>query len=174
MSFASILSGPAEERPQKRPSPPPAVAPTAPVQAAPASLPTPQRNFREPELSSGAPLFPRLEKKPSPDKQPHAFEHGPGMGGLSAAPVPSQVAPPVQPRPPVPRKTLTQRDLDHINKIMNDIENTENSDVESPGFEAELERYNVKGKKRAMNTERAESHRAKVCCMYLYLVRSTY
>ena len=173
MSFASILSGPAEERPQKRPSPPPAVAPTPPVQAAPASLPGPQRNFREPELGS-APPFPRLEKKPGLDKQPQAFDNGPGIGTFSAAPVPSQVAPPVQSRPPVPRKTLTQRDLDNINKIMNDIENAENSDVEAPGFEAELERYNMKGKKRALNTARAETHKAKVCCIYFHFVRSTY
>lgn len=73
-------------------------------------------------------------------------------------------------RPSIPQKTLTQRDLEHINKIMNDIENTETSDVEEPGFEAEQERYTFKGKKRALNTERAEGHRCKVRCIFIYFI----
>lgn len=86
------------------------------------------------------------------------------MGGITAAPAaPSsnQLRDPVQHRP-APRKTLSQRDIEYINKIMNDIDNEEKSDVEGPGFEAEAERYSFKGKKRAFNTERAEGVKCKV------------
>lgn len=165
MSFASILSGPAEEQPPRRPSPQPAVTP-APHTPAPLSVP--QRSFKESELGS-TPLFPKLEKKPSSEKQPQSVERGPGMGEFSAAAVANQSMPPAQPRPSVPRKTLTQRDLEHINKMMIDIENTETSDVDEPGYEGERERYTFKGKKRALNTERAESLKCKVCCSFYTL-----
>lgn len=45
---------------------------------------------------------------------------------------------------------------------MAELDSMEKSDVESPGFEWELERYTAKGKKRAMDAERAESVRRKV------------
>lgn len=166
MSFASILSGPADERPPKRLSPQPAATPTP---AVPAPLSVSQRGFKESELNS-VPLFSRLDQKPGAENRLQSFEHAPGMGGFSAATVANQPRPPVPSRPSIPQKTLTQRDLEHINKIMNDIENTETSDVEEPGFEAEQERYTFKGKKRALNTERAEGHRCKVRCIFIYFI----
>lgn len=70
---------------------------------------------------------------------------------------------PPQARAPAPRKTLSERDLEIINKISADIDNEEKSDMEAPGYEAEFERYVSKGKKRAMNTERNEGIKRKVC-----------
>lgn len=168
MSFASILSGPAEERPPRRPSPPPAVAPTPP--SAP-TFPTPQRSLKEPELNSVS-MFPRLERKPSTEKQPRLFEQGPDLSGMSSASAANQVRTPIQPRPPVPRKSLSHRDIENINKIMDDIEDADKSDVEGPGFEAEFERYVFKGKKRAATTQKVERHRCKVWSDYVPLSRS--
>lgn len=77
--------------------------------------------------------------------------------------VPDVKKAPAQARASAPRKTLSERDLQVINKITVDIENEDKSDVESPGFEAEFDRYISKGKKRALNTERAENIKRKVC-----------
>ena len=152
MSFASILSGPAEDRPPKRPSPPPAMAHASPT---PGSMHVARPNANE-STSSSASIFPKLEKKASPVKQPQVFPHPPTFGTFSTAKSPAVPQ-------PAPRKTLSQRDIQQVNKIMEDIDKEETSDVEVPGFEGELERYHFKGKKRALDTDRAEGVRCKVC-----------
>lgn len=162
MSFASILSGPAEERPSRRQSPQPAVAPAP---HAPAPFRAPHRSFNEPDLNSVS-LFPKLERKASTENLPRPFEQGPNVDGLPSTSAANQIRAPIQSRPAAPRKTLSQRDIEHIDKIMNDIEHADKSDVEGPGFVAELERYIFKGRKRAANTERAEAHRCKVRCYH--------
>lgn len=96
------------------------------------------------------------------EKQPRPFEQRASVGGLPSSSA-NQIGAPIHPRPPVPRKTLSQPDIEHINKIMNDIEDADKSDVEAPGFEADQERYVFRGKKRAMNTEKTEGQRSKVC-----------
>ncbi|EAU30543.1 hypothetical protein ATEG_09406 [Aspergillus terreus NIH2624] len=171
MSFASILSGPTEDRPPPRKPSPPEVAP-APLALAPASaarqsppLPISARApplSKEPEPAPVTPL-PRLEKKPSSEKRRRNVDQEPKMGELSVPPTnglldPAKAA--VQPRAP-PRKTLSERETEYINRVMAELDSMEKSDVESPGFEWELERYTAKGKKRAMDAERAESVRRK-------------
>lgn len=61
------------------------------------------------------------------------------------------------------RRSPTEKDMEAINKVMTEIENSAKSDVESPGFENELERYVSKGRKRALETERTEAIKRKVC-----------
>lgn len=168
MSFASILSGPTEEErpPPKRPSPPPP-APVAPVAPPPPPFALTEQKYREPEPAP-PPLLPKLEEKPVVKERRKNVEQEPPVGNFLAPPSANGAAPelnktPPQPRAPAPRRTLSERDLEIINKISADIDNEEKSDVEAPGYEAEFERYVSKGKKRAMNTERNEGIKRKVC-----------
>ena len=169
MSFASILSGPTEEErpPPKRPSPPPP-APVAPVAPPPPPFALTEQKYREPEPAP-PPLLPKLEEKPVAKERRRNVEQEPPVGNFLLAPPSANGAAaelnktPPQARAPAPRKTLSERDLEIINKISADIDNEEKSDVEAPGYEAEFERYVSKGKKRAMNTERNEGIKRKVC-----------
>lgn len=168
MSFASILSGPTEEErpPPKRSSPPPP-APVAPVAPPPPPFALTEQKFREPEPAP--PLLPKLEEKPVVKERRKNVEQEPPAGNFLAPPSANGAAAtefnktPPQARAPAPRRTLSERDLEIINKISTDIDNEEKSDVEAPGYEAEFERYVSKGKKRAMNTERNEGIKRKVC-----------
>jgi DNA helicase INO80 len=152
MSFASILSEPAEAPSPRRPSPPPLAS---------------MNNHREPEPAPVAAL-PRLEKKPSNEKRRRTLDLGPGLDEAPPQPflpngsVESSKMP-VQPRVTKVRRTLTERDLETINKIVAEIDKAEKSDVEEPGFEQEWERYIMKGRKRALDAERLEAKRRKVC-----------
>lgn len=169
MSFASILSGPTEEErpPPKRPSPPPP-APVAPVAPPPPPFALTEQKYREPEPAP-PPLLPKLEEKPVAKERRRNVEQEPPVGNFLLAPPSANGAAaelnktPPQARAPAPRKTLSERDLEIINKISADIDNEEKSDMEAPGYEAEFERYVSKGKKRAMNTERNEGIKRKVC-----------
>ncbi|KAL4890466.1 putative DNA helicase ino80 [Aspergillus ambiguus] len=171
MSFASILSGPTEDRsPPRKQSPPEAAA--APLAPAPVSAvrrsPPPLVSSRAqpaPKDLEPAPVtpLPRLEKKPSSEKRRRNADQDPKTGELSVAPNglldPSKAV--VQPRAPAQRRTLSERDTEYINRVMAELDSMEKSDVESPGFEWELERYTSKGKKRAVGAERAENIRRK-------------
>lgn len=183
MSFASILSGPSDEAP-KRQSPPPApsgqLPPVAPVSPTPASIPAVEHRLKEPEpepvstpTRAPAPALPKLEEKQPPkERRRHrrTVEQEPPVGEFSVPAVPNGAAAgdslkkPASTRPPPPSgRTLTERDIEVLNKITAEIENEDKSDVDAPGFEVELERYMSKGRKRALNTERSESIRRKVC-----------
>lgn len=118
-------------------------------------MPVAQHSANE-SMPNSASIFPKLEKKASPVKQPQAFAHPPTFGTFSTAKAPAV-------HQPAPRRTLSQRDIQQINKIMEDIDKEDTSDVEAPGFEGELDRYHYKGKKRALDTDRAEGVRCKVC-----------
>ncbi|KAL4865448.1 hypothetical protein BDV12DRAFT_174537 [Aspergillus spectabilis] len=160
MSFASILSGPTEERsPPKRLSPPPGPTSVAPsINATSLSPPPPapiQSKARDLEPAPPASLS-RLEKKLSTDRRRRTTEKDQRGAEILANGVTD--APKIT-RPP--RKMLSEKETEIINKIMTDIDNTEKSDVEAPGFEGELERYISKGKKRALDVERAEGIRRK-------------
>lgn len=121
-------------------------------------------NERQEELRHApAPLFPNLDKRLNVERRP-ALDNGPvgerpirSVNGVSE---PGNAT--TQPRAMKPRKMLTERDLEVINKIMNDIDNAEKSDVEAPGFEGERERYITKGKKRVLDTAKVEDLRRKV------------
>ncbi|XHG00379.1 Putative DNA helicase ino80 [Aspergillus wentii] len=163
MSFASILSGPAEEeRSHKRPASPPPAPSGAPHP--PASLPIQAQKPREPEHAP-TPSLPRLEKKPAVDRRRRNVEKEAIADELPATPsangVSGSIKGPAQGRATSFRKTLSEQDLEAVNKIMNDIDNAEKSDVEGPGFEAEMDRYLSKGKKRVINSEKAEGLRRK-------------
>lgn len=67
------------------------------------------------------------------------------------------------------RRLLSDRDNEIVNRLMAEIDNADKSDVEGPGFEEELERYEARGRKRAINAEKAESVRRKVCILTLDL-----
>lgn len=156
MSFASILSGPTEEEhlPPKRPSPPVQMAPVVPPPPFHIVDQTPKDP--EPVPIHSMPRF--EEKQPIRDRfvgdlpvVPSANGDVPDIKKISSAPI----------RASAPRK-LTERDMEIINKITADIDNGEKSDVETPGFEAEYERYISKGKKRALSSEKAEGLKRKV------------
>jgi DNA helicase INO80 len=106
--------------------------------------------------------LPRLEKKPSAEKRRRNVEQEPKSA--EALPIPSTngTFEPTKASRVANRKTLTERDAEAINKIIAEIDNADKSDVESPGFEAEYERYVLKGKKRALDAEKAEGVRRKV------------
>ncbi|KAF5859414.1 putative DNA helicase ino80 [Aspergillus alliaceus] len=171
MSFASILSGPAEERsPPKRQSPPPETAPALVVSTPrgasqlspppPTNTPSSQQRIKEQEQ-----VLPRLEKKPSSEKCRRNLE----LDNKSAEPFTttptSVVLEPTktftQPRVSSSRKILSERETETINKHMVEIDNAEKSDVEAPGFEEEHKRYSMKSKKRALDAERIEGIRRK-------------
>jgi chromatin-remodeling ATPase INO80 len=154
MSFASILSEPATERPPRRSSPPPIKLPRNPEPAPVAPVSKPQKKL---------------------DRPRRVTDHEPWGEKLSASPaiangLPEPIKPPPQPRVIKSRKALAERGTEAMNKVMPEV-NTDNSDVEEPGFEAEWERYVMKGKKRALDIDRQEAKKCKVGFRYwiLYL-----
>ncbi|KAL3476121.1 SNF2 family N-terminal domain-containing protein [Aspergillus californicus] len=162
MSFASILSGPTEERSPKRLSPPPGLsgAPSAAPSINTTSLSPPPPSSITPlrirELEPAPPASSsRSEKRLSTDRRRRNSEKD--QKGAEY-PVNGVTEPPRIVRP---RKILSERETEVINKMMNDIDNADKSDVEAPGFEQEHERYISKGKKRASDIERAEGARRK-------------
>ncbi|KAL4980233.1 SNF2 family N-terminal domain-containing protein [Aspergillus desertorum] len=162
MSFASILSGPTEEQaPPKRPSPPPGLAsiPSAVPSVNATSLSPPAMASSHPEVRDVELIPPasasRLEKKSSADKRQRSTEKD-----LSTEiPTNGVTEPPKIIRPP--RRIMSEKETEMVNKYMAEIDNADKSDVEAPGFEQERERYILKGKKRALAIERAESIRRK-------------
>ncbi|KAL4734885.1 SNF2 family N-terminal domain-containing protein [Aspergillus similis] len=163
MSFASILSGPTEEQaPPKRQSSPPGLATihSAVPSVNAASLNPPLPASFHPKLgdieSVPPASAPRLEKKPSADSR----QRNPEKDLKSAEnPTNGVTEPPKIIRPP--RRIMSEKETEMVNKYMAEIDNAEKSDVEAPGFEQERERYILKGKKRALDVERAESIRRK-------------
>ena len=68
-----------------------------------------------------------------------------------------------------PSNNLPQRkplppgvDMEQVNRAMYEIEQADKSDVEGAGFDAERERYQEKGQKRTLDSNRAEQIRRKV------------
>ncbi|KAL4883279.1 SNF2 family N-terminal domain-containing protein [Aspergillus karnatakaensis] len=160
MSFASILSGPTEERsPPKRSSPPPGLTPAAPSLndtslSPPPPAPT-QNQVRELEPAPPASAL-RQEKKLSTDRRRRTTDKD--QRGAETLSNGVTEAPKIT-RPP--RKLLSEKDTEIINKLITDIDNANKSDVEAPGFEKERERYILKGTKRVLDIERAEGIRRK-------------
>ncbi|KAH8702572.1 putative SNF2 family helicase/ATPase [Talaromyces proteolyticus] len=142
MSFASILSEPTEDSTPRRLSPPP----PQPVRAEPAPV-TP---------------LPRLEKKPSQEKRLLPVNND-DITTLRASP--SIVAvekekSPVQPRIPKPPR-LTEKDLEAIEKCVAEIDKADKSDVEDAGFEADLQKFLTKSKRRAVEADILELQKRK-------------
>ncbi|KKK22969.1 DNA helicase ino80 [Aspergillus rambellii] len=169
MSFASILSGPADEEhaPPKRASPPPA---TTPVPSAPASVAATSLSPPPPAPvvpTKAKPLEPvtsapssRSEKKPASERRRRTTEKEHKVTESPAPTSANGMSEPRTSRAPT-RRTLSERDTEIINKIMNEIDNAEKSDVEAPGFEKERERYLSKGMKRVLDYDQTESLKRK-------------
>ncbi|KAL2854702.1 SNF2 family N-terminal domain-containing protein [Aspergillus pseudodeflectus] len=164
MSFASILSGPSGERsPPKRQSPPPgisAIPSAAPSINATSLSPPPlaplhQSKIKELEPAPAASTA-RLDKKLSTDRRRRTTDKDEKTTDILTNGV---TEPPKIIRPP--RKTLSEKETDMVNKIISEIESAEKSDVEAAGFEKERERYLAKGKKRLRDIDRAEGIKRK-------------
>ncbi|KAL4909462.1 hypothetical protein BDW74DRAFT_81446 [Aspergillus multicolor] len=177
MSFASILSGPTEEQaPPKRQSPPPglgSIHSAAPSVNATSLSPPPPVAFN-PRVRDLEPVPPasssRLEKKPSTDRRRRTTEKDLKINDISANGVSE---PPKIIRPP--RRIMSEKESELVNKYMVEIDNADKSDVESPGFEQEKDRYGLKGKRRALDVERTEGFRRKRRRNnYLYTLTKTF
>lgn len=161
MSFASILSGPSDEQPARKPSPLPA----------PISVHRPH----------APPVFTHrhLDHSSTPATIHHKHEH---VEKRIDAPRPPQATngfakPDVEHPAPVPRAPLRKPfppgvDLEQVNRAAAEIDHAEKSDVEDPGFEAEQERYREKGYKRSVESSRAEEVRRKVGCLRVVSCRT--
>lgn len=165
MSFASILSGPSDEQPARKPSPPPAPI-HAHTHAPPAFVHRPLDHTPTP----GAPQ----------PKQEHRLDFDRRMDGPEGVPATNGFAKPDVEHPaPIPRTPLRKPfppgvDLDQVNRAAAEIDRTEKSDVEDPGFEAEQERYREKAHKRSVESSRAEEVRRKVRFLKIGHVLYTY
>lgn len=151
MSFASILSGPTDENPAKKPSPPPAST------AIPASRAPPLVDVKRENGPLPGTFYHKAERAPAENH--HQFEKSsPVPNGLSRA-APEQAD--IVPRPPQRKPFPPGVNAEQVNRAMNEIEHTDKSDVEGPGFGEELERYREKGNKRSIESSRAEQIRRK-------------
>lgn len=156
MSFASILSGPSEEQPTRKPSPPPAPVPT---HHAPPPL-----VHRHIDHSSTGTLHPEHEHRLELHKHMDG-PRGPNATNGFTKPVSEYSAPiPRAARRPFPPGV----DLEQVNRAAAEIENAEKSDVEDPGFDVEQERYREKGHKRSVESNRAEEIRRKVGLSFFF------
>lgn len=164
MSFASILSGPSDDQPVRKPSPLPA----------PTSVHTPH----------APPVFTHrnLDHSSTPTAIHHKQDHRLDIEKRIDAPRAAQATngfakPDVEYPAPVPRAPLRKPfppgvDLEQVNRATAEIDHAEKSDVEEPGFEAEQERYREKGYKRSVESSRAEEVRRKVGCLRVVSCRA--
>jgi len=153
MSFASILSGPSDEQPVKRASPPP------PSIATPTAH-TPSHFDQRRDLGPvPGTFYPKSEKGPNMEKHHLDPSKGPFTpNGLSR---PTSDHPAIVPRVPLRKPLPPGVDAEQVNRAMIEIDNAEKSDVEAPGFEKELELYREKGNKRSIESAHAEQARRK-------------
>ncbi|CAG8210967.1 unnamed protein product [Penicillium salamii] len=153
MSFASILSGPSDGQPARKPSPPPVAFSTPTPQAAP--------SFEHRHLNHGpAPgaLYPKSEHRFGLDKRIES-PRGPLATNGFAKPEMEHHAP--IPRGPLRKPFPPGVDVEQVNRAAAEIDQADKSDVEDPAFDAELERYKQKSHKRSLDSNRAEQIRRK-------------
>ncbi|CAP80344.1 putative DNA helicase ino80 [Penicillium rubens] len=155
MSFASILSGPSDEQPVRKPSPLPAPIST--------HTPTPH----------APPVFTHrhLDHNSTPiamhHKTEHRFDFDKRIDGPRAPQATNGFVKPAAEYPaPVARAPLRKPfppgvDLEQVNRAAAEIDRAEKSDIEDPAFDAEQERYREKGYKRSVESSRAEEARRK-------------
>ncbi|PGH28564.1 DNA helicase INO80 [[Emmonsia] crescens] len=143
MSFASILSGPAEERPPRKTTPPLRVNKVnEPLAIAPAP------KVEKPKLSVSERRRQPVHLEPSyNDISPRPSTNGVSTA-KSAAPSNSKS-----------RKSVSERENEKIAKAMDRIDSMDKRDLEAPGFEHEWARYSRKGKKRAREVEAVEARK---------------
>ncbi|KAJ5263557.1 Helicase C-terminal [Penicillium angulare] len=153
MSFASILSGPTEDQPARKPSPQPS-QPSTPAIHTPAVL-----DQRQDEPGPVAGTFFHKGKDEGPEnslpdtsKEPHV------SNGLKIeSDEPTRIVPPAPQRKPFPPGV----DADQVSHAINEIDNGDKSDVEGPGFGHDLDQYKEKSRRRALESDHAENTRRK-------------
>lgn len=155
MSFASILSGPSDEQPARKPSP----APTAYSAHTPHAPPSFEHRHVNHGPAPGA-LYPKSEPRFGFDKRMESPRGPPATNGF-AKPEAEYHAP--VPRPPLRKPFPPGVDLEQVNRAAAEIDQAEKSDIEDPAFGAEYERYKHKSHKRSLESSRAEQIRRKVC-----------
>ncbi|KAJ5709199.1 Helicase C-terminal [Penicillium malachiteum] len=148
MSFASILSGPTEDKPARKPSPPPSQPST------PAINSHPMFEQRYPDTGPVAGTFYHKGKE---NHHSEGFKESHASNGFKTEPEPVGIAAQMAQKKLFPPGV----DADQVNRALLDIENADKSDVEGPGFEAEFEQYKEKSIKRAKEDDNQESRRRK-------------
>lgn len=156
MSFASILSGPTEEQPARKASPQPSAAVATPTAQATSGH---ESRSHEPGPVTGtfyhkAINGPAVENPANVPKGPYA----PNGLARQESHIPESF-PRVTQRKPLPPGV----DAAQISRALTDIDATDQSDVENPGFGPELDRYQKKCQKRTVDGDHAELIRRKVC-----------
>ncbi|EEQ86916.1 DNA helicase INO80 [Blastomyces dermatitidis ER-3] len=143
MSFASILSGPTEERPPRKSTPPPQVSK---VNERPAVAPAPK--VEKPKQSGSERRRHPVHLEPSYND----ISTRPSTNGVSA----TKSAAPTNSRS---KKSIAERESDKIAKAIDRIDSMDKSELDAPGFEHEWARYIRKGKKRAREVEAVEARK---------------
>ncbi|CEJ60575.1 Putative Chromodomain-helicase-DNA-binding protein [Penicillium brasilianum] len=148
MSFASILSGPTDEQPARKSTPPPSTATPTP-QVQPKSESRPSETGPVPGT-----FYHKSDQAPSTEK-PHT-EPPKGVFTPNGVSKPAPELASLVPRAPQRKPFPPGVDAEQVNRAMIDIDNGEKSDLEGPDFEADLQVYLEKGRKRLMESYRAE------------------
>lgn len=158
MSFASILSGPSDEQPARKPSPPPIPLAAHSAAHTPHAHPSFEHRYPNHGPAPGA-VYPNSEPRFPLDKQADVSRGPPTTNGL-AKPEAEHYAPAP---PPALRKPFPPGvNLEQVNLAAAEIDQAEQSDIEDPTFGPELDRYKQKSHKRTMDSSRAEQIRRKV------------
>jgi DNA helicase INO80 len=142
MSFASILSEPAADIRT------PTVAPSIP------------KNARKPSTSQRPSPTKVDSLKDASQKRETSIMTTYGTSDAGAGPFNTNG---YTPNDPKPRRVLTARENEKVSKALALIDETDFSDVENPGFDAEEEKYIEKSKKRALAVDEVEARKRKVC-----------
>ncbi|KAL1957676.1 hypothetical protein VTO42DRAFT_5653 [Malbranchea cinnamomea] len=145
MSFASILSGPAEEEAPRKPAS--SVQTYKPIEPAPI-VPPPKIDLAGPDTSKRT-----LANHYDPTQNHRSVDH---ISPNGVAPVKTTSMLP----PSKPRKAFSERDQETVAKALERLEAMDNS-LDMQGFEQEWQRYLLKGKKRTRDVENIESKKRK-------------
>ncbi|KAK2774024.1 putative DNA helicase ino80 [Emmonsiellopsis sp. PD_33] len=141
MSFASILSGPADDRPPRKSTPPP---------------PRPNQ-VNEPAAIAPAPKTEK-QKQPVSERRRQPAHLEPSYNDISPRPSSNGVSKPLAVSNSKPRKTLAEYDNEKISKAVDRIDTMDESDLDV-GFEQERAHFIRKGKKRTREAEAVEARK---------------
>jgi DNA helicase INO80 len=158
MSFASILSGPSDDQPARKPSP----APVPYSAHTPHAPPAFENRHMNPVPAPGA-LYAKSEPRFGVDKRMDDPRAMPATNGFAKSD--SEYHAPV-PRPPLRKPFPPGVTLEDVNRAASEIDQAENSDTEDPAFGPEQDRYADKSHKRSLESSRAEQIRCKVCIQH--------
>lgn len=155
MSFASILSGPTEDKPVRKPSPRPSQPSTPAVKT---SSTKPQQ---PPDSTPVAGTFYHKAKGPGNEHnhQSEPMQASHTSNGLKVE-IDGVESDSLDPRSG--KWLLMGKDADEIHRACNDIAEADKSDdVKAPGYEAEFARFQEKSRRRALESDHTENLRRK-------------